>query len=116
MADIGILYDDSVLTIRATTNGLAFAGEIDRRRCPVVRRALEDVAADSGSSIHLDLGAVTYCDCDALATLIYPATNSNGSERTVVLYATPSWMRTMLRILGWDRLPGVQMREGAQGQ
>lgn len=129
MEDMGSLYEDGFLAIRATTDGLVFAGEIDRRVCHVVRRALEDVAADSGDSIHLDLGAVTYCDTTALSTLlcpvadtaaldalIYPAADGAGSGRTVVLHATPSWMRAMLRMLGWDCLPGVQMGEGAQGQ
>jgi len=126
MADVGILYDDGVLTIRATTNGLAFAGEIDRDACPVLRRALKDAAAQSDDSIHLDLGAVTYCDTAGLNTLIYPAVGLNtliypavdsaGNGRTVVLHATPSWLCMMLRLLGWDCLPGIQMVEGAQGQ
>lgn len=128
MVDSGILYDDGFLAIQVTTEGLAFAGEIDRRVCPVVRRVLDDVSAqNSHDSIHLDLGAVTYCDTAALSALIYPAvgtadpdalifssTDGARSGRIVVLDAVPSWMCAMLRMLGWDCLPGVRMREGAQ--
>ncbi|MGH3375576.1 MAG: STAS domain-containing protein [Actinoallomurus sp.] len=126
MEDMDSLYDDGFLAIRATTDGLVFAGEIDRRNSHVVRRALEDVAAHSADSIHLDLGAVTYCDTVALSTLLCPVADTDapdalinsaadgaGSGRAVVLHATPSWMRAMLRMLGWDCLPGVQMEEGA---
>jgi ABC-type transporter Mla MlaB component len=121
-----VLYDDGVLAIRATTDGLAFEGEIDRSVCPLLRRTLEDVA-DSRDSIRLDLGAVTYCDTAALGTLLCsvadtevldalldPAADGAGSGRVVVLHAMPSWMGAMLRMLGWDCLPGIQMEEGGR--
>jgi ABC-type transporter Mla MlaB component len=112
------IYDDGVL--RVTWAGsppvLALAGEIDESTYPGLVGALKE-AADGEEEIHVSLAKVEYCDLAGLrAIILLTGTDSyshNGDtpprSRRVVLHEVPSQLRTVLRIVGWDSVPGLAL-------
>lgn len=105
---------DDVLTIQPTARGIALAGEIDAASWPAVSNALEALIGRSSNVIDVDLSRVAYCNASSLDRIIYLATgslNEGIGQRTLVLHAPPRWMRTMLRILGWDDRSDISIME-----
>lgn len=104
-----IPYDDGVLAIiqMDLPAGLALVGEIDEATYPAFVAALEQFA-DRGQILHLDLSGLQYCDVAGLRAMVrltFPGEFKNPKQ--LVLHAVPSYMRTTLRVLGWDVLPGL---------
>jgi anti-anti-sigma regulatory factor len=111
-----IFYDDGVLSITRMTcpAGLALTGEIDESTYAALVDALHGHTR-RGATLHLDLSGLQYCDVAGLRAMV-GITGSHGpagSER-LVLHAVPPPLRTALRVLGWDALPGVSMTEGEE--
>jgi ABC-type transporter Mla MlaB component len=107
-----IRYDDGVLAITTMPSkpGLALTGEIDESRYAALVHALRDYA--TSKEVHLDLSGLHYCDVTCLRAMVCLAA-SDGTDHTapdVVLHAVPAYVRAELRILGWDRLPGLSMQ------
>jgi anti-anti-sigma factor len=107
--------DDPVL--RITRNGdrpeLVLAGEIDEFSYPDLTASLAKAADAGAGDLHIDLGAVEYCDIAGLRAIVC-ATGSPGEaqpSRRVVLHSVPPHLRKVLRILGWDALPAVVVEE-----
>lgn len=109
-----VVYDDGVLTITSlvTVPGLMLAGEIGESHYRALERSLEPFAFTN--EVHLDLGAVSYCDVACLRALILLATTGKADQTgpLVVLHNLPEFLYTTLRIIGWDRLPGLSMKAG----
>jgi anti-anti-sigma factor len=63
--------------------------------------------------IHVNLSGVTYCDLAGLRAILLLA--SAGDRRQpgtrLVLHQIPPHLRTVLRILGWDSMPGLTLSE-----
>jgi ABC-type transporter Mla MlaB component len=111
------VYDDGVL--RVTWAGsppvLALAGEIDESTYQGLVRALKEVA-DGHEDVHVNLAGVDYCDLAGLRAIIMltgadgQSHNGHGPQRRrVVLHEVPSQLQTVLRIVGWDSMPGLAM-------
>lgn len=109
------MADDRVL--RITRNGdrpeLVLAGEIDEFSYPDLTASLAKAAGAGPGDLHIDLGAVEYCDIAGLRAIVC-ATGSPGQARPgqrVVLHSVPPQLRKVLHILGWDALPAVVVEE-----
>lgn len=116
------IYDDGVL--RVTWAGsppvLALAGEIDESTYPGLVGALKEATngdTNGDGEIHVSLAEVEYCDLAGLrAIILLTGTDScshNGDtpprNRRVVLHEVPPQLQTVLRIVGWDTVPGLAL-------
>jgi anti-anti-sigma regulatory factor len=106
-------YDDGVLAITGTASppGLALVGEMDESHYPALTEALDELSA--AREIHLDLSGLHYCDVTCLRAMIRLAYPGGADPNTpeMVVHDAPPFVRTTLRIVGWDRLPGLSMRD-----
>ena len=106
----GTTYDDGVLRIVSTTDpaGLRLAGEIDESTYHALVTALSRLTAvDGGEGLHLDLSGVAFCDAAGLHAMVRLADRMGQDGQAVVLHAPSAALRVMLRIVGWEDLPGL---------
>jgi ABC-type transporter Mla MlaB component len=113
------VYDDGVLRITSTDDppGLAIAGEIDESTYPGLMVALRRFT-DGPAEVHFSLSGVSYCDLAGLRALVRVtgasgdgAPCNGGGTRRVVLHGVPPQIVTVLRIVGWDSIPGLDLDE-----
>jgi anti-anti-sigma regulatory factor len=93
---------------------LLLAGELDICSVPGLAAALSD-AADSTDVLHLDLAGVHFCDLAALRAIISLTQASDHQQRParpVVLHHLPAQAAKILRLTGWDTLPGLTIDTG----
>jgi ABC-type transporter Mla MlaB component len=112
------VYDDGVLRITNTDDppGLAIAGEIDESTYDGLVGAL-DKFAHGPAEVHVSLGGVSYCDLAGLRAIVCvtgaghgdDGGNGDGDARRVVLHEVPPQLATVLRIVGWDSTPGLDL-------
>lgn len=107
----GINYDDGVLRIAHLEEppGLVLAGEADEGGYHALVAALAQFHGRIGecpSEVRLDLSALEFCDAAALHAMIAPAEDGN---RRVVLYRPARPLQALIRIAGWDELPGLEV-------
>jgi hypothetical protein len=123
------LYDDGVLRITATDDppGLAIAGEIDESTYSGLVSALDKLTGDP-AEIHVNLTEVSYCDLAGLRAIVrITGAQSNGAtgggtgaggdgvNRRVVLHGVPRPLEAVLRIVGWDAIPGLALDQPDSG-
>ena len=89
---------------------LHLAGDIDEATFPDLTEILARAAAAGGPRIHVDLAGVGYCDVAGLRAMI-SLPGGRGDHRAavgeVVFTHLPGPLQQVLRILGWDTVPGV---------
>ncbi len=128
----GAVYDDGMLRIAwvGSPPVLAIAGEIDESTYPGLVGVLKEVAdghgADEHAEVHVSLAEVDYCDLAGLRAIVM-LTGAHGvgrdgdsqsqhrdgrHRRRVVLHETPSQLQAVLRIVGWDSMPGLALLDG----
>jgi anti-anti-sigma factor len=93
---------------------LLLAGELDICSAPALTAALAD-AADGTGILHLDLAGVHFCDRAALRAIISLTQASDHQQRParqVVLHHLPAQVEKILRLTGWDTLPGLTIDPG----
>lgn len=93
---------------------LLLAGELDICSAPALTAALAD-AADGTGILHLDLAGVHFCDLAALRAIISLTQASDHQQRParqVVLHHLPAQVEKILRLTGWDTLPGLTIDPG----
>jgi anti-anti-sigma regulatory factor len=104
------VFDDGVLRIarmKPPPDGLVLAGEADESGYQPLVEALARLAGCDGAGpaeIHLELSGLEFCDAAALRAMIAPA--EDGGRR-VVLHGPAPALRALIRIVGWDELPGL---------
>lgn len=103
---------------------LHLAGDIDEWTYPGLTEVLAWAAAAGESRIRIDLAGVDYCDVAGLRAIVSLAgragngeaagngqardrVNDPDSVEQVVLDHVPEPVSSVLRILGWDAMPGV---------
>jgi ABC-type transporter Mla MlaB component len=105
-------FDDGVAQVSSSGDPplLALGGELDEAVSPGVAGALEQAAAGH-PEIHVTMAGLSYCDLAGLRTIVRLTQDRGGGAETgcrqVVLYDVPTQIRAVLRILGWDTLPGL---------
>lgn len=92
---------------------MTIAGEIDESSYRGLVGGLERFAGGQGE-VHIDLAGVEYCDLVGLRAIVgLTGAHSPDPDRSrrVVLHRVPPYLKTVLRILGWDSAPGLTMDE-----
>ncbi|NGO69084.1 MEDS domain-containing protein [Streptomyces boncukensis] len=114
------VWQDELLSITRTFEppGLALAGEVDDSNVTAVARALRAEnarAARRAQRTHrtrLDLRGLTFIDVCALRMLVFTALGLYASGGGLVLDGTASHVRRVMRVTGWDRVPGLDLERG----
>ncbi|MES5820208.1 MEDS domain-containing protein [Streptomyces sp. RG80] len=105
------VWRDDLLSITRTfaPPGLALAGEVDDSNVTAVARALraERARPASGARIRLDLRELHFVDVGALRLLVFSALALSAVGGTLVLSGVAPHIRRVMRVAGWDRVPGL---------
>jgi anti-anti-sigma factor len=109
------VWRDDLLTITRTfaPSGLALAGEVDDTNVTAVARALHAETARvrsrtaNGACTHLDLHDLHFIDVGALRLLVFTALGQNAAGGTLELSGVPPHIQRVMRVTGWDRVPGL---------
>lgn len=106
------VYDDGVLRISPTFTppGLALKGAIEESTFPALAESLK-VLGDQAGHICLDLSEVDFCDMAGLRTLISARTSDDGHERMILLRGASEHVIGLLRMAGWEKMPGLIVEE-----
>ena len=92
------------------------AGDIDEQTYPGLLEVLATVARTGERRVRLDLADVEYCDLAGLRAIVALADRGGDGGRCpeqVILAHVPGFLRTVLRILGWDTAPGLTVEDEA---
>ena len=92
---------------------LAIAGVINEHTRTGLVSALSKLTAGQ-REIHISLRDVTSCELAGLRAIILltgSGCEAGDAARMVVLHEVPEHLTTILRILGWDRAPGLMIGE-----
>jgi ABC-type transporter Mla MlaB component len=107
-------YDDGMLRITRTGKPavLAIAGEINEYTYAGLVGALSKLTAGH-HEIHISLGEVASCELAGLRAMILLTGASSADRgpaaRRLILHEVPRQLKTVLRILGWDSTPGLEI-------
>ena len=114
-----LVWHDELLSITRTfaPPGLALAGEVDDTNVTVVARALSAETARArtrpvnGVRTRLDLRDLRFIDVGALRLLVFAALALSESGGTLVLYGVAPHIQRLMRVTGWDRIPGLRLEQ-----
>jgi anti-anti-sigma factor len=112
-----LVWHDELLSITRTfaPPGLALAGEIDDTNVTAVARALYAETARArartanGIRTRLDLRDLRFVDVGALRLLVFSALALYAAGGTLVLFGVAPHVQRVMRVTGWDRVPGLRM-------
>lgn len=116
-----LVWHDDLLAITRTfaPPGLALAGEVDDSNVTALARALQGETVrvrarrDAGpSGTRLDLRELAFIDVGALRLLVFTALSLHASGSSLVLHGVAPHLRRLMRVTGWDRIPGLRLDEG----
>jgi len=115
-----LVWHDDLLSITRTfaPPGLALAGEVDDSNVTALARALQDETARVrartviGSRTRLDLRELVFIDVGALRLLVFTALALHASGSALALHGVAPHLRRLMRVTGWDRIPGLRLDEG----
>jgi anti-anti-sigma factor len=86
---------------------LNLTGEIDHWNARLVSQALQTALKGEGD-VHLDLSGVVFCDVEGLRALVSAAEDLCDGRR-LVIEGLPAQLRKVLRLVGWDHHPGLEI-------
>ncbi|KAB1148148.1 STAS domain-containing protein [Streptomyces luteolifulvus] len=107
------VWRDGILAITRTfaPPGLALAGEVDDTNVTAFARAVhaETARARTRPTVHarLDLRDLHFIDVGALRLLVFSALGLSAAGGTLVLTGVAPHVRRLMRVTGWDRVPGL---------
>ncbi len=120
MVNTQALYDDGILTITRTPDGLALAGQIVRSTRAPLTDALNKLI-EHDDDVHVHLSGVRSCDAAGLGIIVglvspsgmvYPCSAGDYEPaRHVTLHGLPRDLRILLHVLGWETLPGLMVTD-----
>ncbi|MFD4631042.1 MEDS domain-containing protein [Streptomyces sp. NPDC058284] len=116
------VWQDELLRITRTFTppGLALCGEIDDSNVTAVARALRaetERATERPDDPHrtrLDLRGLTFIDVCALRLLVFTGFGLYAMGGALVLDGVAPHVRRIMRVTGWDRVPGLDMGKGRE--
>jgi anti-anti-sigma factor len=114
-----LVWHDELLSITRTfaPPGLALSGEIDDTNVTAVARALHAETSRarsraSGVRTRLDLRDLRFIDVGALRLLVFSALGLYAAGGTLVLHGVAPHIQRVMRVTGWDRVPGLRIEQG----
>jgi anti-anti-sigma factor len=75
----------------------------------VVTAAAEAARSGGRDEVRLDLAAVEFCDVAACRALAAASRGFRASGRRVLLVDPPPMVERVIRLVGLDRVPGVEL-------
>ncbi|MFF1379978.1 MEDS domain-containing protein [Streptomyces sp. NPDC058308] len=116
------VWQDELLRITRTfaPPGLALCGEIDDSNLTAVARALHaetERATERPDDPHhtrLDVRDLTFIDVCALRLFVYTGLGLYALGGALVLDGVAPHLRSVMRVTGWDRTPGLDIGKGRE--
>ncbi|WP_239116387.1 MEDS domain-containing protein [Planotetraspora phitsanulokensis] len=111
--DVDLEFDGALLRIRRSARppGLDLDGEIDANGVGELARALSSAVRRERGDVHVDMGRISFIDLSGLRVLVDTAT-ALAEGRSLVLNRVPEHVVQLIRLIGWDRAPGLRVRGG----
>ncbi|MFC8513318.1 MEDS domain-containing protein [Streptomyces sp. NPDC057257] len=117
------VWRDDLLAITRTfaPPGLALAGEVDDTNVTAVARALHaetvraHARAANGFRTRLDLHELSFIDVGALRLLVFTALGLSAAGGTLELSGVAPHIQRVMRVTGWDRVPGLRIAPEGEG-
>jgi anti-anti-sigma factor len=108
--------DTPLLRVEGATGTpwLRTAGEVDVSNTTELKRALRSAHARVNGDLHLDLAAVDFIDVAGLRALALAARDLNERGHLLVLHAVTPHIGRLVRLIGWDAAPGLELHCGAR--
>ncbi|MEU6126835.1 MEDS domain-containing protein [Streptomyces sp. NPDC047123] len=114
------VWQDELLRITRTFTppGLALCGEVDDTNVTALARALRAETeratgrTDDPHHTRLDLRGLTFIDVCALRLLVFTGLGLYALGGGLILDGVAPHVRRVLRVTGWDRIPGLDMGKG----
>jgi anti-anti-sigma factor len=105
------LYSDKHLVVSYTTApaGISFAGEIDVSNSQSVGRSIAG-AVSPGGDLHIDVTHLLFCDVSGIRAFV-SAAEAMPQGRRMLLHGMPPQLETVMRVVGWNQLPGLVVCE-----
>jgi anti-anti-sigma factor len=99
------VYIDNRLIVTRTLRpyGLRFAGEIDVTNSDAVGECLGKTVALQDQDLHLDVGALIFCDISGIRSFVEAAEAREGGR--LMLHGLPELLQTVMTATGWADLP-----------
>ncbi|MEV0937705.1 MEDS domain-containing protein [Streptomyces phaeochromogenes] len=115
-----LVWHDELLSITRTfaPPGLALAGEVDDTNVTALARALHAETARArarpvnGVRTRIDLRDLRFIDVGALRLLVFAGGALSASGGTLVLHGVAPHIQRLMRVTGWDRVPGLVVEQG----
>ncbi|MCX5599202.1 MEDS domain-containing protein [Streptomyces phaeochromogenes] len=115
-----LVWHDELLSITRTfaPPGLALAGEVDDTNVTALARALHAETARArarpvnGVRTRIDLRDLRFIDVGALRLLVFAGGALSTSGGTLVLHGVAPHIQRLMRVTGWDRVPGLVVEQG----
>ena len=107
----GPVYADKQLVVSRTTspNGLRFAGEIDASNSHAVGTAIASTHA-AEKDIHVDVRGLVFCDISGIRAFVTVAEGLPKGRR-MLLHGMPDMLQTVIKVVGWNRIPALEVCE-----
>ncbi|GAB2829115.1 hypothetical protein GCM10022221_29470 [Actinocorallia aurea] len=104
-----VVADGALLRITAFAgrSGLRFFGDIDTSTIGDVAAAVDAAVRHGNREIYLDLAGVDFCGVEGLRLFAEAARRLGGQDRELVLCSVAPHLVRLLRLVGWDRVPGL---------
>ncbi|MFI6275124.1 MEDS domain-containing protein [Streptomyces sp. NPDC050988] len=114
-----LVWHDELLSITRTfaPPGLALAGEVDDTNVTALARALHAETARArarpvnGVRTLIDLRELRFIDVGALRLLVFAGGALSASGGTLVLHGVAPHIQRLMRVTGWDRVPGLVVEQ-----
>ncbi|MCZ4511098.1 MEDS domain-containing protein [Streptomyces sp. ActVer] len=114
-----LVWHDELLSITRTfaPPGLALAGEVDDTNVTALARALHAETARArarpvnGVRTRIDLRDLRFIDVGALRLLVFAGGALSASGGTLVLHGVAPHIQRLMRVTGWDRVPGLLVEQ-----
>lgn len=105
----GHIYSDKLLIVSRTTSpdGLSFAGEIDASNSHAIGTAITSAKVPH-RDIHVDVASLQFCDISGIRAFV-AAAQALPTGRRLLLHGMPPQLETVIKVVGWNRMPALVM-------
>ncbi|MGW1992656.1 STAS domain-containing protein [Embleya sp. NPDC001921] len=105
-------YADGVLRVERTSPplGVRLFGEVDLDNCAHVRSALVAQSAGGTGDLYVDVSSLRFIDVAGIRTLVETALRIQPGRR-LVLHRASEELCVLVRLAGWDRVPGLVLEK-----
>ena len=109
--DRGHVYADKQLVVRRARSaaGISFSGEIDASNSHAVGSSIASEMTP-GNDLHVDVSQVLFCDVSGIRAFVAVAEGLPPGRR-LLLHGMPARLATVMRVVGWNRLPALVVCE-----